>query len=292
MPQGAVPVRESVGAALRFVRENWRFVAIVAAIFAAASTLLALITLSQPGLGIVTMVANGIVQAMCYGALTTAALFGASQVRSRIAQDGWRVWSSMVIVGFFLFIVMVVVFMVVSMVLLAGPLSPYINELQAAGADEQRVMSILTRIGTEQPGAILLATLFCSAIWLLLTSRLYLSAPASVDAGRALTFETWTWTQGAVLGISWARFMLLIPAYILMFALTTLLGRVFGFNMLDAGSLQAAVSANPVGLIVFEFVSSFVVLALYASLEAGLSSYLYRGLKPADAIAARPPPAV
>jgi hypothetical protein len=86
--------------------------------------------------------------------------------------------------------------------------------------------------------------------------------------------------------------MLLIPAYILMFALTTLLGRVFGFNMLDAGSLQAAVSANPVGLIVFEFVSSFVVLALYASLEAGLSSYLYRGLKPADPIAARPPPAV
>jgi hypothetical protein len=159
MPQGAVPVRESVGAALRFVRENWRFVAIVAAIFAAASTLLALITLSQPGLGIVTMVANGIVQAMCYGALTTAALFGASQVRSRIAQDGWRVWSSMVIVGFFLFIVMFVVFMVVSMVLLAGPLSPYINELQSAGAIERalrvfkRQSCIVDPCGSRAPEA-------------------------------------------------------------------------------------------------------------------------------------------
>jgi hypothetical protein len=92
-------------------------------------------------------------------------------------------------------------------------------------------------------------------------------------------------------GITWARLMLLIPAYILMFAITMLLGRVFGFNMLDGASLQAAAAANPVGLIIFEFISSFVVLVLYASLEAGLSSYLYRGLKPADAPAASPPPA-
>lgn len=287
----AVPVRDSVGAALRFVRESWRFIATVAGIFAAVSTVLALITLSQPGLGIFTMVANGVVQAICYGALLTAVLLGPGQVRQRAVLDGWRVWSSMAIVGFFLFIVMFVIFMVVGMVLLSGPLAPYISDLQAAGADEQRVMSILTRIGQEQPGVLLLASLFCGVIWLLLTSRLYLAAPASVEAGRTLTFETWKWTQGAVLGISWARLMLLIPAYIFMFALTTLLGRVFGFNMLDAGSLQAAVNANPVGLIIFEFISSFLVSALYVSLEAGLSAFLYRGLKPADAPAAHPPSA-
>ena len=292
MAAGAVPVKESVGAALRFVRENWRFVVTVAGIFAAASTLLALITLSQPALCIVTMVANGIVQAVCYGAFTTAALFGAGQVRARVALDGWRVWSSMVIAGFFMFIIMFVVFMVVSMVLLTGPLASYIGDLQSAGSDQQRVIEILTRIGQEQPGPLLLAMLFVGVIWLALTSRLYLAAPASVEAGRTLTFETWKWTQGAVLGISWARLMLLIPAYILMFALTTLLGRLFGFDMLDAGSLQAAVRANPVGLIVFEFVSSFVVSALFVSLEAGLSAYLYRGLKPASAPNATPPSAV
>lgn len=283
MAAGAVPVKESVGAALRFVRENWRFVGTVAGIFAAVSTLLALVTLSQPALGIVTMVANGIVQALCYGALTTAALLGVAQVRSRVALDGWRVWSSMVIVGFFMFIVMFAVFMVVGMALFAGPLASYIGDLQGAGADEQRVMEILTRVSQEQPGPLLLAMLFVGAIWLVLTSRLYLAAPASVEAGRTLTFETWKWTQGAVLGISWARLMLLIPAYVLMFAVTTLLGRFFGFDMLNAASLQEAVRANPVGLIVFEFVSSFVVSALYASLEAGLSAYLYRGLKPANA---------
>lgn len=286
MTARAVPVRNSVGAALRYVRENWRFVATVAAIFAAVSTLLSLITLSQPALGIVTMVANGVVQAVCYGAMTGAALFGASQVRQRVALDGWRVWSSMAVVAFFMFIVMFVIFMVVGMVLLSGPLASYVSDLQSAGADEQRVMAILTRIGQEQPGPILLAAVFCGVIWLLLTSRLYLAAPASVEAGRVLTFETWKWTKGAVLGISWARLMLLIPAYILMFAVTTLLGRLFGFNMLDASSLQAAVSANPVGIIIFEFVSSFVVSALYVSLEAGLSAFLYRGMNPAGASSA------
>lgn len=291
MAAGAVPVKESVGAALRFVRENWRFVVTVAGIFAAASTLLALITLSQPALGIVTMVANGIVQAFCYAAFTTGALVGAGQVRSRVAIDGWRVWSSMVIVGFFMFIVMFVVFMVVGMVLLAGPLASYIGDLQDAGPDQQQVMQILTRISQEQPGALLMAMLFVGAIWLVLTSRLYLAAPASVEAGRTLTFETWKWTEGAVLGISWARLMLLIPAYVLMFAVTTLLGRAFGFDMLDASSLQSAVRANLVGLIVFEFVSSFVVSALYASLEAGLSAYLYRGLKPSNAPIVSPPSA-
>lgn len=263
----------------------------VAGIFATVSTILALITLSQPALGIVTMVANGIVQAFCYGALTAAALFGVSQVRSRVALDGWRVWSSMVIVGFFMFIVMFAVFMVVGMALFAGPFAAYIGDLQSAGADEQRVMEILMRVSQEQPGPLLLAMLFIGAIWLALTSRLYLAAPASVEAGRTLTFETWKWTQGSVLGISWARLMLLIPAYVLMFAVTTLLGRLFGFDMLNAGSLQEAARANPVGLIVFEFVSSFVVSALYASLEAGLSAYLYRGLKPANASAAMPPSA-
>jgi hypothetical protein len=132
---------------------------------------------------------------------------------------------------------------------------------------------------------------FYFLVWLLLTSRLYLAAPASIDAGRILTFETWNWTKGAVLRITWARFMLLVPAYVLMFALTTLLGRLFGFNVLDGASMQAALSTNPIGIIVFEFVSSFIVLGLYVPLEAGLSAYLYKGLKPDGAPAAVQPPA-
>lgn len=291
MSAGSVPVRESVGAALRYARENVRFIAIVGALFAAASTLVSAFALAVPQAGILTMVANGLIQAFCYGALLAGALYGTNAVRVRWINDGRRVWASMVVVGFFMTIVLLVFTIPVSITLVAGPLGRYSAELQSAGADQAAVMQIMLRFAEENPGTILAVTLFYGAVWLLLTSRLYLAAPASVDAGRVLTFETWNWTKGAMLGITSARLMLLIPAYILMFALTSLLGRLFGFNTLDAASLQAAAAANPVGLMIYEIISSFLVMALYASLEAGLSAYLYRGLKPADAPAATPPPA-
>lgn len=281
-----VPVRESVGAALRYVRENLRFMAMVAGIFAVASTLVSAIALSVPQAGILVLAANGIIQAFCYGALVAGALYGADAVRARWTQDGWRVWASMLVVGFFMFIVVFVISIPVSIALVAGPLGRYASALQSAGSDQQAVLQIMIRFVEENPLAVLLTMLFYFVVWLLLTSRLYLAAPASVDAGRILTFETWNWTKGAMLRITWARFMLLIPAYVLMFAVSMLLGRVFGFSPLDGASMQAVAAANPIGIIIFEFISSFIVLFLYASLEAGLSAYLYRGLKPADAPAA------
>lgn len=286
-----VPVRESVGAALRYVRENIRFIAIVGGVFALASTLVSAFALAVPQAGILVMVANGIIQAFCYAALLAGALYGAESVRARWTQDGWRVWSSMLVVGFFMAIVVFVVTIPVTIALVAGPLSSYASDLQAAGSDQNAVLQIMTRFVTENPMAIVLTTLFYLAIWLLLTSRLYLSAPASIDAGRILTFETWNWTRGAMVRITLARVMLLVPAYILMFAISMLLGRIFGFSPIDATSMQAAVSANPVGIMIYEVISSFIVMVLYASLEAGLSAYLYRGLKPADAPAATPQPA-
>ncbi len=292
MSVGVVPVRESVGAALRFVRENVRFIVSVALIYAIVSTLIAGLTLSVPQLGVLTMVANGVVQAFCYGALTAGALFGVDTVRSRWHRDGWRVWSSMVVVGFFMTIVMFVITIPVTIALVAGPLGSYAPELQAAGSDQDAVMRIMVRFVEENPMAILVTALFFFVVWLLLTSRLYLAAPASVEAGRILTFETWKWTRGATLRITWARFMLLVPAYALMFALTALFGRIFGFNVLDGASMQAAVAANPIGVVIFEFITSFIVLALYSPLEAGLSAYLYKGLKPADAPAPSARPAV
>jgi len=287
-----VPIRESVGAALRYVRENARFVAIVGGMFAMASTLVSVFAMAVPQAGILTMVANGLIQAFCYGALIAGSLYGVEAVRGRWTQDGWRVWSSMVVVGFFMTIVVLVVTIPVSIALAAGPLARYGDDLQAAGSDQARVMDIMMRFAEENPMAIVLVALFYGAVWLLLTSRLYLSAPASVDAGRILTFETWNWTKGAMVRITVARLMLLVPAYILMFALQLLLGRLFGFNLLDGPSLVAAARENPVGIVICEFISSFIALTLYASLEAGLSAYLYRGLKPADAPAASPSPAV
>ncbi len=282
MAQGAVPIRESVGAALRFVRENLRFVLITAAVFAGVSTLITSVSLLVPQAGLLTMVASGIVQAFCYATLIGGVLFGAQALGARWRSDGWRVWASMVVIGFFLAIVMFVVTIPVSIVLAAGPLTPYVADLQHAGSDQDAVMRVMTRFIQDNPTAIFLVGLFYAVVWFFLTSRLYLAAPASIEAGRILTFETWKWTKGSMLRITAARLLLLAPAYILAGAIGHLIGRLVGLNTLDPASISAAVAANPIGIIAFDLLRSFIILALYAPLEAGLSAYLYRGLKPAD----------
>jgi hypothetical protein len=283
MAQGGVPIRESVGAALRFLRENLRFVLMTAALFAAISTAITALNMFVPEAGLVTMVASAATQAFCHAIFIGAALFGASAVGARWRTDGWRVFASMAVVGFFLLIVMFVLTFAVSIVLAAGPITPYVADLQSAGSDRNAVMQVMARFVAENSTTVLFVLLFYTIVWFLLTSRLYLAAPASVDAQRILSFETWKWTKGSMLLITFARLLLLAPAYMFTFAVSQLVDGLAGFSPLDPASISAAVSANPVGVLASVFASSFIVLALYAPLEAGLSTYLYRGLKPAEA---------
>ena len=135
--------------------------------------------------------------------------------------------------------------------------------------------------------ALLLTFLFYAILWFALTSRLYLAAPASAEQGRILTFETWSWTKGQTLRITAARLMLLAPAYVLVSALSLLIGRAVGIDILNPMTAAEVAQANSLLYLGFVFVSGLINLALYTALEAGLSIYLYRGLKPADT----PPPA-
>lgn len=279
-----VPVRESVGAALRFVRENARFIAMASGIGALVSALVAALQLASPALGLVSSVAAGIVQAGVYAALVSAAL---GQGAGNLAANAGRVWAAMVIIGFLLCIVVFVLSIPVAIVLVAGPLGAYADQLQTAGNDEGAVLSIMLRFAQEQPMAVLAVTLFYTAIWMGITSRLYLAAPATVDFKRILTFETWAWTKGSMLRITAARLMLLLPAYVLVSALGFLLGSPLGIDMFNPASIVAVSQSNPVGYLLYAAVQGFIGFAVYSALEAGLSSYLHQGLKPAEV----PPPA-
>lgn len=272
-----VSVRECVGAALRFSRENARFVGLAALIGAGATALVTAIGLAAPQMGLLSGLANGVVQACVYAAFIGAILFGLNAVTARVARDGVRLWSAMVVIAFFLFIVFFILTIPVMIALFAGPLAPYMSDLQAAGQDQAQVLAIMTRFAEANPGVLLLIFLIYATLWLLLTSRLFLAAPASIDAGRILTFETWGWTKGAMLKIAGARLLLLLPANILSGALGYIAGRAFG---VDAFAPAAAVGNVP-GLLAYVFVASFVGFALYAALEAGLSTAFYRALKPA-----------
>lgn len=285
---GNVPVRESVGAALRYARENIRFIGIASVAGAAALTLIGAFNLAAPQFGFVTAIVSGVVQAMVYAVFLGASLFENAEVRTRWPNDGMRVWAAMAIIGFFLFIVMFLASMVAAIVMAVGPMASYVDDLQGGGSDQAAVMAVMVRFAEENPIPVLLLTLFFGAIWMLLTSRLYLAAPATVDQQRILSFETWKWTEGAMLRITAARLLLLIPANLFVGAISHLFGRTIGINTLDPATTVAAASSNPAGYLAFVFVTGALTFALYSALEAGLSSYLYRGLKPAEAQA---PPA-
>jgi hypothetical protein len=272
--------REAIGEALRYVRENVAFVAIVAAIGAGALALVSVIATSAPALAIVALVAPGLVQAFIYAGLIAGALYGAQAARSAATQGGLRVWLAMAVIGFFLFVVFVVIGLPVMIALAAGPMAPYVPDLQAAGQDQQAVLAIMLRFAEENPMALLTAALFLGAVWMLLTSRLYLAAPATLDQGRVLTFETWSWTKGATLRITGARLLLLLPANILAGAVGHLVGRAVGVNTMDMGAIAAAVQSNPVGMLITAFAANFATLALFLALEAGLSAALYKRMKP------------
>lgn len=283
MADGKVPVRECVGAALRYVRENWRVIATIAALSASIATFLAVASnFAGPASVLITLISS-FVGAATYGAFTSGCLSGFAGVRERLVGDGMRVWGAMAVVCFFLLIVFVVLGVpgVIVFAVLIGP--RYGAELQNVSGDQAATAALMQRIVIENPGMILAFLVFYGVLLLALTSRLYLAAPASVEAKRILTFETWSWTRGNMWRIVGARLMLLAPAYLIAAGVSYILASAMGLNINDPASAQAFARAQVPLYAIYLFVSGFLQLGLYSALEAGLSTYLYRGLKPTTA---------
>jgi predicted MFS family arabinose efflux permease len=173
-----VPILQSVGAAPRFVMSQWRSVATFAAFGALATAALAAIAVGTPFLGIVISILTSGVQAAVYTLFIAGFL--------SLGTGGWlqralTVWGAMIVIAFFLFIVLFVISFPATIVLFAGPLGAYTADLQAAGTNQDEVMKVMVRFVEEQPGAIALTLLFFGAVWMYLTSRLYLAAPATAE---------------------------------------------------------------------------------------------------------------
>ncbi len=265
--EGKVPVRESAGHAVRLWIENWRLFLIVAAIAAAVDTgLVAMLGVTS----IAAAFAVLLVRAVAYAAVIGAALHGAASVPGRLPKDAWRNFGAMAVVGFFLFIV-IMVGMIPGAVVLGSTLQPYTAQLEAAGQDQAAMAQVMMQFAQENPGVVLSLTLVYFAIWMALTSRLYLAGPASIDQGRVLAFDTWKWTKNNMLRIAAARMILLGPAFALSIAVQALATQVLGASLIQGASAPALISY---------YVSQFGFYAIYVSLEGALAAYLYRGLKP------------
>lgn len=252
---------------------------------ALATMILAGVAGLAPFMGLVSSLLTTGVQAVIYTLFLSLFLGLPAGAWPRRAAS---VWGAMAVIAFFLCIVFFVLSLPVSMIMLAGPLAPYAGDLQAAGTSETAVMEVMLRFAEAEPIPILVMMLFFGAVWMMLTSRLYVAAPATADQGRVLTFETWRWTKGATLAIIGARLLLLTPAYALVTALAYLAAALLGFNPFDPAAIAAMAQNNLVLFLLYVGVRSFLQFALYMALEAGLSAYLYQGLKPAETPAAAP----
>lgn len=279
---GKVPVRESVGAALRLVRENAGFIGSASLAASAALALITLLIGLAPALGVPLIVANWGVNAFVYATLIATCLNGPAAAMAGLAPNGLRVWAAIAVVGFFLALVMFVLLIALSVAL--GPyLLPFAEELQAVGEDRAAATALLLRIIEAAPTPFAIAGLVFGAVWLMITSRLYLAAPASLDMGRLVTLQSWAWTKGNMLRICAARLILLAPAYVLVSALSALVGGLMGADVSTPTGFVTFAQGNTLGGALFVFATSVISLGLYSAFEAALSAYLYRGLKPADA---------
>lgn len=280
--EGKVPVLESAAQAVRFLREHWRYALTVAAIGALVQSgaFLAL-GASLPWVFLVLAVA-----ACTHAAFLNAALNGQAAPPPAVFADAGRVFGAMAIVGFFLVIVIFMVAYVAMSVLIA----PYAEQVKAAGENSEQLAAILNEAAAGQPSVTLWAMAIGGAIVLLLTSRLYLAAPASVDQNRISVFDSWRWTKGNLLRIAAARVVLLAPALVLVVALQTFGAAVLGAPGGDPAALAGQAQGNPLGFALFYFVAGFVQIGVYGALEAGLAAYLYRGLRPPPPAASAVPP--
>jgi hypothetical protein len=284
VPAGKVPIIESMQAA-------WRGALKAAPAIVPAALVGALVATGLNYLSMRTGLGGNLIGQMGLSVLSGAgvALFFAAAVLASSGKDARlgpgvlalasKLFAAMAVIGFFLLIVMVVGALP-GLIMVGMIFAPYQNELAAAQNDPTAGMALFRQVFAEQGVSLLLIGLLYGLIWLAITSRLYLAAPASVLENRVASFETWRWTQGNLVRISAARLVTLAPPLIIAGFVQAIVSSLLGVNTGDPAAVLASVQANAAPFIVASFVSTAASFIVYGACEAALSAYLYRGLKP------------
>ncbi|MBL8550291.1 MAG: hypothetical protein JNJ73_09920 [Hyphomonadaceae bacterium] len=217
-----------------------------------------------------------------YTAQSSAALDVPAEPRRRVF-DAARVYAALSVIAFFLFIVFVAAMFPGAIILAASVPVEDLQALNAASGDPEAAMQMFSQLfAAHWPQLLIIAALY-SAIWMFLTSRFYLAAPATIVERRVLTFETWRWTKGEAWRITAARLLLLGPAQIAISLLQALLLAAFGAGPFSIDAMQSLLQKAPALHLAVLAPLHIVMQLLYWGLEAALSATLYKGLKPANA---------
>lgn len=266
-PAGQVPILESVRAGYRFVAAAWRALlapGLIGALALVLASALGGTMAGQPGGVLLALLLQLLVVGAAYAAFLAIALKPQTW-RASLGADAARVIAAMGVVGFFLFLLFLVA-LIPGAIALGAVFEPYAEDIVAAQGDPVAMNALAARMFAENPAPTLVLLATYAAAWMAVTSRLFLVAPASVAENAVRTFETWPWTRGAMLRIAAARMLLLWPA-------------TFALFLAQAQLTQAVIGGAAALALPGVVFISLATMALYA-LEAGLSAYLYRGLRP------------
>ncbi|MGE3143231.1 MAG: hypothetical protein AB7L65_07900 [Hyphomonadaceae bacterium] len=271
IPAGKAPILESVSAAIGL----WRAALPRVWPYALAGGLLIvgldLASAGQPGAGLVLQLLSVAAMAFVYNLQLELALENAPRAWGARLASWARLFAAMAIIGFFLMLFFFVL-LIPGMGILTNAAGVTPAQMEALGDDPAAMMQFAQTLVQEHWQVALALTIFYGAVWLLVTSRLYVAAPASVAETRIRTFETWPWTKDNMLRICAMRIVLLGPILVVTWILLTGLVSVLGADqMREPGVAFVARGAMQV-----------FSLLVASGLEAALSAYLYKGLRPSQ----------
>ncbi|NWG53662.1 MAG: hypothetical protein HXY28_08090 [Hydrogenophilaceae bacterium] len=265
IPAGKAPILQSVRAAIAL----WRAaVPRLLPLCAAAGALIVLVQLLAQAGGTgaaapLLLVLLPLIVTFVYASFLRHALELPSDLAAR-ARAAVSVAGAMAVVGGFLFLVFLVAGMPGANIFLTGA---GVDIASVPEDDVEAAMRVMEQALYANPLLAALIFGFYTALWFFLSSRLYVAAPASAAENRVRSFETWSWTKDNMLRITAARVILVVPAFLF-------------FNLLGPRVLMTLADVSPALALAAQVVIETAALAVAWGLEACLSAYLYKGLRP------------
>lgn len=281
-PPAAVPVFESVREGFAFVARDWRAIlplALFGMLGLGALQVVLDLALARQDIGgtLLLTVCAALVQAVLLAALLRRALSrGETPASIRISRDEFNLMGVTLSFGF-LYMIIAIVGLFVGMLSVAGLLAGAgltAESLQSLSQEEQ-LRQFTAALGAD--GAIVLLAVGAGfgALIVWIAARLILSYPATIAEGRMYAFSTWSWTKGSALRLATCLLMVTLGGVFLsLVALApfgVLLDMVFG-----AGATKVAGSSAH---IVLSALAAFVSVMFSIGPYAGLTAYLYRGMR-------------
>lgn len=280
------PIIESVLEGFTFVARDWRAilpVALIAAVTVGAMSVWLQMLQAQQNvvMQMAVTVLSAIVQAVFLAALLRRALSqGQAPLALAAGRDEANLMGVTLSLGFLYMIVFIFGLLVIMMslgALLAG--SNLNADALKSLPPEEAGKQFLAALGSDGTLVLLVLGTAFLALVLWISARLILSYPATVAEGRMFVFSTWNWTKSNGLRLMACLLLVSVGGLLLsMLAVapfTVIVEMVFG----KGAQLVAGAPAQWVIAILTAFFSTMFSLAPYA----GLTAYLYRGLRSQNA---------